>query len=250
MQALDDLRGRIAGAPLASVEVKLDSTPEILDRDGKPYLSTDSIDVEGNLVFGRGEVCVRGNNISSGYYMEPEKTKEEYRVNGWFHTGDIGQFMSDGSIRIVDRKKNLVKLKGGEYIALENMEMVYGNSTFVDAVAGGICCYGDGDMDRSIAILQLNEPYTMRWAKENGVDGEFAVVKKSKEVYDAVMASMIAEHGKSDLSHLEKIAAVIFVTDPWTPENGCLTAANKLQRREVVKHFGKEFETVKSRGIF
>jgi long-chain acyl-CoA synthetase len=250
MQDLDDLRGRIAGVPLASVEVKLDSTPEILDRDGKPYLSTDSIDVEGNVVFGRGEVCVRGNNISCGYYMEPEKTKEEYRENGWFHTGDIGQFMSDGSLRIVDRKKNLVKLKGGEYIALENMEMVYGNSSFVDAVSGGICCYGDGDMDRSIAILQLNEGYIMSWAKENGIRGEFAEIKKSKELYDTVMQDMLNEHAKSDLSQLEKLVAVAFVTDPWTPENGCLTAANKLQRREVIKMCAKEFEAAKSKGIF
>jgi long-chain acyl-CoA synthetase len=80
-----------------------------------------------------------GTNISLGYYQMHEKTKESFRDDGFFMTGDIGQFMSDGSIRIVDRKKNLVKLKGGEYIALEKMEMTYGNSIFVDAIAGGIC---------------------------------------------------------------------------------------------------------------
>ena len=57
----------------------------------------------------------------------------QWTKDGFFHTGDIGQFMEDGSLRIVDRKKNLVKLKGGEYIAIENMEMAYGNSSFVDA---------------------------------------------------------------------------------------------------------------------
>ena len=127
------MRPGIAGAPIASVEVKLESTPEILDRAGLPYLVTDRKDNEGNDVFGRGEILVKGDSIAVGYYMMPEKTKEEFGEDGFFHTGDIGQFMSDGSIRIVDRKKNLVKLKGGEYIALENMEMVYGNSPFVDA---------------------------------------------------------------------------------------------------------------------
>lgn len=64
--------------------------------------------------------------------MMEDKTEEVFDSEGWFYTGDIGQFMADGSIRIVDRKKNLVKLKSGEYVALEKMEMVYGNSEFVD----------------------------------------------------------------------------------------------------------------------
>jgi len=117
-----------------------------------------------------GELILRSDRpwaMNHGYYKNPEATADAWR-NGWFHTGDIGQFMEDGSIRIVDRKKNLVKLKGGEYIAIENMEMSYGNSSFVDAISGGICCYGDGDMDRPIALMQLNKPVAMAWAKNNG----------------------------------------------------------------------------------
>ena len=91
------------------------------------------------------------------------------QADGWFHSGDIGQYMSDGSIRIVDRKKNLVKLKGGEYIALEKMEMTYGNSSFVDAVHGGICCYGDHELDRPVALMQVNEVVAMKWAKDVSV---------------------------------------------------------------------------------
>jgi long-chain acyl-CoA synthetase len=52
------------------------------------------------------------------------------------------------------------------------------------------------------------------------------------------------------LSHLEKIIAVTLLTTPWTPESGCLTAANKLQRRTVVQQFEKEFEEVKKKGVF
>jgi len=158
--------------------------------------------------------------------------------------------MSDGSLRIVDRKKNLVKLKGGEYIALEKMEMTFGNSSFVDAIGGGICCYGDGDMDRPVALMQLNEAVTMKWAKENGISGDFETVKKSKELEKAVMDDLKAQHAKSDLSHLEKLVGVTLLTDHWTPENGCLTAANKLQRRAVIQQFEKEFQTVKKKGIF
>lgn len=80
IQPPDDLRGGIAGVPVPSVEVKLESTPEICDRSGKPYLSTDRVDVEGNPVFGRGEILARGPSISVGYYMMPEQTKEVYKV--------------------------------------------------------------------------------------------------------------------------------------------------------------------------
>ena len=158
--------------------------------------------------------------------------------------------MSDGSIRIVDRKKNLVKLKGGEYIAMEKMEMTYGNSSFVDAIHGGICCYGDHDMDRPVALLQLNEAVAMKWAKENGITGDIETVKKSEELHKAILEDMKKEHAKSDLCHIEKLVGVALLTSPWTPENGCLTAANKLQRREVINQFEKEFLEVKKKGIF
>jgi long-chain acyl-CoA synthetase len=274
---VDDFRSGIAGKPTASVEVKLESTPDVRDRAGKPYLSTDVVDADGNPVFGRGEIAVRGNSVSSGYYMMPEETKANYKVstlhvcteafnleclnthhsetsfkaNGWFHTGDIGQFMSDGSLRIVDRKKNLVKLKGGEYVALEKMEMTYGNSTFVNAVAGGICCYGDGDMDRPVALIQLNESVALKWAEENGIVGaDVDALKDSDELHRAILEDMHEEHTKSDLSHLEKLVGVVLLTKAWTPDNGCLTAANKLERRQVVQQFSKEFEQVKTKGIF
>ena len=158
--------------------------------------------------------------------------------------------MSDGSIRIVDRKKNLVKLKGGEYIALEKMEMTYGNSSFVDAVHGGICCYGDHDMDRPVALMQVNEVVVMKWAKQNGINDDFETLLKSDALHKAVLEEMAKEHRKSDLSHLEKLVGVALLHSPWTPENGCLTAANKLQRRAVIEQFEKEFLEVKKKGIF
>jgi long-chain acyl-CoA synthetase len=250
MQDMNDTRMGIAGMPVTCCEIKLVSTPEVGDKAGQPYLSTDRFDVEGNPIFGRGEIITRGTSVSCGYYMQPEMSKEEYREDGWFYTGDIGQFMNDGSLRIVDRKKNLVKLKGGEYVALEKMEGVYGNSNFVDAIAGGICCCADGDMDRPVAIMQLNATVSMTWAKANGLAGDFDTVKDSKELYAAIMKDMHAQQKKSDLSHLEKIIAVALLTTPWTPENGCLTAANKLQRRTVVQQYEKEFEEVKKKGVF
>lgn len=250
IQAADDLRTGVAGVVLPSVQAKLESVPDICDKNGNPYMNTDVVDVKGNKVFGRGEILTRGGSVSLGYYCMKDKTKEVWTDDGFFKTGDIGQFMEDGSIQIVDRVKNLVKLKGGEYIAVENMEMIYGNSSFVDAINGGICCYGDGDMDRPVALMQLNEAYAMQWAKENKMSGDYATIKASKELHDAVLADMKKEAVKQGLTHLERLVAVSLLSEPWTPENGCLTAANKLQRRAVIEKFSEEFEAVKTKGIF
>jgi long-chain acyl-CoA synthetase len=252
IQTSEDLRCGIAGVPLACCEVKLESCPDIQDKKKKSYLIEDRVDHEGNAILGRGEVLVKGGNVTKGYYMLPEKTAEEFEPGtGWFHTGDIGQFMADGSIRIVDRKKNLLKLKGGEYIAIENMEMCYGNSNFVDAVNGGICCYGDGDMDRPVALMQLNEPIAKAWAKANGFKNEsLKELAKNATLMKVILADLHSEGKKAGLSNLEKLIAVVFLTEPWTPENGCLTAANKLQRRTVIELFSKEFEILRVKGIF
>lgn len=250
LQDMKDDRFGIAGAPIPCVEIKIVSCPDINDKAGLPYLASDRKDANGNPVFGRGEVWVKGANVGVGYYMMPDKTKEEFTADGWFKTGDIGQFADDGSLQIVDRKKNLIKLKGGEYIAIENMEMCYNNSVFVDAKNGGCCCYGDGDMDRPIAVIQINLATVKSWMKENGITDSIEKVTKSKALYDAVLADMVKEHKNAGLARNEKLVAIGLVIDPWTPENGCLTAANKLQRRAVKEKHEALFDELIKKGIF
>ena len=87
------------------------------------YLSTDK-DKNG-VNCPRGEVCIRGPNVIPGYYLNEAKTKDAIDKEGWLHTGDIGMFKPNGSLKIIDRKKNLFKLQQGEYVAPEKVENVY-----------------------------------------------------------------------------------------------------------------------------
>jgi len=251
IQKFDDMRPGVVGPPLPCNEVRMVSCPEFTDKANAPYLSTDRFDSEGNPIYGRGEIEVKGGNIAVGYYMQPEKTAEVFLSDGFFQTGDIGQFMIDGSIRIVDRKKNIVKLRGGEYVAIARMELVYSNSEFVDPIAGGLTCHGDGDMDRPIALLHINPISAKKWAAENGVPYDLEELKKNKKFYDTVYAEMKKLHKESDLTNLEKVVAIGFAgPEHWTPENGCLTAANKLNRNGIFELEKAVFEETRKKAIF
>jgi len=84
------------GAPAPSLEVKLVDVPDM------KYFAS-------HLPNPQGEICVRGNSIAVEYYKQPKMSAEVFSGDGWMKTGDIGEFLPNGSISIIDRKKNLVK---------------------------------------------------------------------------------------------------------------------------------------------
>jgi long-chain acyl-CoA synthetase len=73
-------------------------------------------------------------NFSSRYYKDPERTAQTIDKQGWHHTGDIGQWLPNGTLRIIDRKKHIFKLSQGEYIVPEKIENIYIRSKFVEQV--------------------------------------------------------------------------------------------------------------------
>ena len=100
----------------------------------------------------QGEICIGGPSITAGYFKMPEKTAEDYfEENGmrFFRTGDIGQWESDGALRIIDRKKDLCKMRHGEYIALGKVESTLKTS----AAITNIVVYGSGDILFPVAIV-------------------------------------------------------------------------------------------------
>ncbi len=99
------------GPPPAAIEIKLVSIPDL-------NYSADGPNPQG-------EILIRGGPVLTEYYDDPEETAKAITDDGWFRTGDIGEFDYNGHMRVIDRVKNLVKLQGGEYIALEKLEAVY-----------------------------------------------------------------------------------------------------------------------------
>jgi len=102
------------GAPFPALEFKLVDVPDM------NYFST-AVDENGQPQ-PKGEVCYRGTNTFKGYFANPVGTKETIDSEGWVHTGDIGLFKTDGTLKIIDRKKNIFKLSQGEYLIPEKIE--------------------------------------------------------------------------------------------------------------------------------
>jgi len=242
IQTPDDPRDGVVGAPLSCIEMRLVSQPDVNDRQGKPYMNTDTRHA-GAPCLGRGEVQIRGAAVSAGYYKMPDKTKEEFDSEGWFHTGDVGVWTTDGSLKIVDRIKNLVKLLGGEYIAVEAMEAAFATSVYVDGVAGGVMVYGDGTMDKAVAIVQAS-PAVKAWARAEGMAGDMDEICNNPATIKMVLDDLNSCGKVANLGNNEKLAAVHLISglgspdekelnSPWTPENNFLTASNKLNRKVV-----------------
>ena len=247
IQMPDDMSIGIAGTPLSSLEVTLHSEPEITDAKDNPYLATDTVHSNGDACAGRGEVWLRGVNVSAGYYKMPDLTKSDFDRDGWFHTGDIGMLTPGGAIKIIDRKKNLRKLKTGEYVALERMNTAYNASPFVNVEVGGTCCFADDSISKSVAIMQIKPSELANLAKELGLDGDDAALCKNAKVQAKVLESFKAAAKAAKLASNEIVGAVLPVTAEWSTANGCLTATQKLVPNKVFAFHAKELEELKKK---
>lgn len=193
------------GPPPASVEVKLVSVPEL--------------NYSANAVPPQGEILIRGGPVVKEYYENPEETKKAFTHDGWFKTGDVGEFDANGHLKVIDRVKNLVKLQGGEYIALEKLESVYRGVIVVN----NVMVHGDSDNPRPIAVVSPNEKVLASKAAELGV-GEHEMYQNSK-VREAVLKDLQAAARNAGLSPMETVAGVVLVDEEWTPANVCIFLA-------------------------
>ena len=211
------------------------------------------------------EVLIRGPSVSLGYYARGEqrddliaKTTAEFSSAApnqetgeyhWFHTGDIGLFTTDGRLRLVDRKKNLVKLKGGEYVALERMNTAYNASPYVNVEVGGTCCFADDSLDRAVAITQIKPTELKALAAELGLDGKTdAELCADGKVQAKVLESFKVAAKTAKLTSLETVVAVLPVTVEWSTANGCLTATQKLVPKKVFAFHKTDLEELKKKG--
>ncbi|KIK66568.1 hypothetical protein GYMLUDRAFT_239489 [Collybiopsis luxurians FD-317 M1] len=231
------MRYASVGLPVPSVEIKL------LDVKEAGYIANPSEEEKKKGRLPQGEVCIRGPSVTKGYYKRPDLNEDPtiFTEDGWLRTGDVGQWNADGTLTLVDRVKNLVKLQGGEYIALERLESTYKSCNYV----ANICVHATPDAKQPIAIViphEVNLRHGLE--KEGGVDSTKSLsdLCHDPKVSEVVLKECNAIGKKNGFKPMEVLQAVILTPEEWTPENGLVTAAQKIQRGKVKEVFAEEIK--------
>ncbi|KAK4336910.1 hypothetical protein RND71_043475 [Anisodus tanguticus] len=226
----DFSNGRV-GAPLNGVPIRL------IDWGEGNYHTTDK-------PYPRGEIVIGGDCVTSGYYKNDDLTKEAFfEENGkrWFKTGDIGEIYPDGTIKIIDRKKDLVKLQFGEYISLGKVETELKSCSFVD----NICVYGDSYHSYIIALIVPNIKALKLLAKQlNKESLTHTEMCRDQEIIKEVAKTLKDHAMNAGLLKNEIPTKIMLVTEDWTPDSGLVTAALKLRRKNIQEKYKMEINKI------
>jgi long-chain acyl-CoA synthetase len=174
-----------------------------------------------------GEILGRGGNIATGYYKQPDATREVFLEDGWFSTGDIGRFDEDGFLFITDRKKDLIVTAGGMNIAPQNIENLLKGDPFISQVM----VHGDR-RPYPVALITLNPEELAKFAREQGImAGDPSVLAKHPKVIERVQRTV--DQKNSELQSYAKIKKFMILPEDFTVENGALTPTLKVKRKLI-----------------
>ena len=203
--ALGVIKAGTVGVPCGSVEIKID--PET------------------------GEILVKGSPVMKGYYKNEEQTREAIDENGYFHTGDIGEFDEDGLLKITGRMKEIFKDSMGKYISPALIEGKFTESPFISMMM----VVGE-NQKFAAALIVPNFDHLKTWCEENHIDyTSNAEIIKDKKVIDRYRKEV--DHYNKLFGDFEKVKRFELVDREWTIEEGEITPSLKLRRKVVAEHF-------------
>jgi long-chain acyl-CoA synthetase len=184
-----------------------------------------------------GEVICRGGNVFQGYFKQPDKTAETL-LDGWLHSGDIGEMDEDGYVKIVDRKKELIITSGGKNISPANLEA----SLKTISLVGQAAAIGDNRKFVS-AILVLDPETAAVWAAQHGLEGaDLPALAAHPDVLAEVQQGV--DDVNQQFAQVEQIKKFTLVGEEWLPDSDMLTPTSKLKRRGVNARYAAEIEAM------
>lgn len=184
-----------------------------------------------------GEILVRSKKVMREYYQNPQATKEAF-TGEWFHTGDIGEILDSGDLRITDRKKDLIKTAGGKYVAPQKLEGLLKVHPFIS----NVLIHGD-QKKYIVALLTLDRQYLLKYAKDNRISyADFIELTKNQRIQEMVRDA-VAECN-SHLASFESIKKYQVLPDDFTVESGELTPSLKVKRKVLDIKYKERIESM------
>ncbi|CAF1363791.1 unnamed protein product [Adineta steineri] len=218
-----------AGYPLVSCEIRL------VDWDEGHYKNTDKPNP-------RGEILIGGKCVADGYFGEAaKKENENFKQIGdtrYFCTGDIGEIFTDGTLKIIDRKKDLIKLRGGEYVSLTKVEMAISKVPIIE----NSCLCASASSEYTVALICPNTKNMSSFSEKHFGEKDWQKLVEEDEFIELVLKEVQDGCKKGGIERFETPQRIKIVTEAWTPETGLVTDALKLKRKAIEQKYKDDIE--------
>lgn len=185
-----------------------------------------------------GEVLVSGPIVARGYHNLPEQTSQAF-VDGWFHTGDIGEFGADGCLHITDRKRDLFKTSGGKYIAPQKVEAaLMANCPYLSQAVA----LGEGHK-YAVALLTLDPEKLSLWGRRRGRAAmSYAELSRLPELRSTIQGCV--DRANAHLDRWETVKKFAILDHDLDDEEGLVTTSMKVRRGEVANRYRDLWESL------
>ncbi len=187
-----------------------------------------------------GEILVKGPNLMMGYYNKPDKTAEAIDSDGWFHTGDIGEMVGDGFLKITDRKKEIFKTSGGKYIAPQMLENKFKESLFIEQLA----VIGENQKHPSALIVPAFE-FLKKWCATHNLEYTTNEEMIKNPLVLKRFSDEVDELNKT-FGHWEQIKRFELLPEEFSIVGGEMTPTLKLKRKFINEKYAKLIEGIYS----
>ena len=185
-----------------------------------------------------GEILAKGPNVMVGYYNQPEATKAAFDEEGWFHTGDTGEFIDGRFLKITGRIKEIFKTSGGKFIAPQPIENKMKESFFIEQ----IMVIGENERFAAAIILPSFD-FLNKWCEEKNLNlSSPSEMIHSEKVKERILKE-VKKYNKR-FGHVQQVKKIALVSDPWSVETGELTPTMKVKRRIILERYKHLIEKI------
>ena len=233
----------IPGGAVETFSKKLKSegidVPKVLNPIGKVGIPIPGTEVK---VEEDGELCLKGNHVTQGYFKAEEETKETFDSEGWLHTGDLAEIDNSGYVKIIGRKKEILITSAGKNIAPVEVEDLIKPHQLI----GQVCVVGDGKKYLSALVVLDGDGGAEAWASDNGMEYSIESMASNPKVVDAIQKQV--DEANSQVAQVQQIKKFVVLEKEWTDSSGELTPTLKLKRNVIAEMYSDEIESMYEEG--